>query len=428
MEAAKAAGMATGVAVTSSVTDATPAAFTSHARRRALHASIALQYAVNKTADVVLGGGRRYFGLDDLPHRMTQEAGYAFVTDRAGLRAVSSAPVLGLFGDVNMPWELDRNPATTPSLAEMAVKAVELLQAKGGERGFFLVVEGSKIDKAAHPNDLATHLREIIAYDEAVGAMLDAAERLGDTLVVSTSDHETGGASIGRSEYNRSGSSAGDWTYADAEAPMRNEDLRAEASGLAVRHYPDLLHLGPLHSVTASSEAMVNASLLAVGDPCVDAPCDQDPQYTTYRAWVAGLNGSETSQLELVAALQQQLTSAAGGLGSLDTNEVAMLREAVSLFPQLGSYGLIRSLGAIISARAGVGWTTWGHTGTDVMLLAQGPGEQLLHGSIENVEIGRRIALLMQWNLSALTKTLGVPLIAQRDREDSKLREFANWR
>ena len=195
LEAAKAAGMSTGIAVTSSVTDATPASFAAHVRQRFLENSIALQYATALPADVVLGGGRKFFEPQGLPQQMAR-AGYVYVTNASGLASVRAAPVLGLFAEKHNPYEIDR-PSSVPSLKAMAMKAVKLLRARS-ERGFFLLVEGSKIDKSAHPNDGGTFVAEILAYDEAVGALLDWARADGDTLLVSTSDHETGGVSLGR--------------------------------------------------------------------------------------------------------------------------------------------------------------------------------------------------------------------------------------
>ena len=95
MEAAKAAGMATGVAVTSSVTDATPAAFATHARRRALQRSIALQLAVNRTADVVLGGGRAYFAPQQLEEAMRQPGAASASASSASAASAASGASCG---------------------------------------------------------------------------------------------------------------------------------------------------------------------------------------------------------------------------------------------------------------------------------------------------------------------------------------------
>jgi len=418
MEAAKAAGMATGVAVTSSVTDATPAAFATHARRRALQRSIALQLAVNRTADVVLGGGRSYFAPQQLEEAMRrpggasaasataastaasdeEHEGYAVVHDRDGLLAAARAPLLGLFAEQHLPWEIDRRRQEVPSLAEMATKAVELLSRKGGDAGFFLLVEGSKIDKAAHPNDAPAHVREVLAYDDAVSAMLDFAARDGDTLVVSTSDHETGGVALGR----------GVVADADtAEAPLRTRSFAAEAKGALESAYDFDVHV--LAGVTMSTEAMVAAALAEVGSPSG-----------------ASLAANWTVRRQLSVELVTRLQNAAR-LGVLARHELAMVREAVDLYAELGAYGLMRAMGAVISARANIGWTTFGHTGVDVNLYATGPGSEQLRGVFENSELGARIERMMGWDLAALTATLGTPLISPLDRDDAQLANYTAW-
>lgn len=82
----------------------------------------------------------------------------------------------------------------------------------------------------------------------------------------------------------------------------------------------------------------------------------------------------------------------------------------------LGGYGLVRALGAIVSERAQIGWTTWGHTGVDVMVYAAGPGSEQLKGSIENMQLGQRIASLMGWDLEVETSLLGAPIILAHER------------
>ena len=75
---------------------------------------------------------------------------------------------------------------------------VSLAKSNNNDKGFFLLVEGSAVDKAAHPNDAASHLREILEFDDTVGAMLEFARQDGETLVIATADHETGGLTLGR--------------------------------------------------------------------------------------------------------------------------------------------------------------------------------------------------------------------------------------
>ena len=208
LEAAEARGMATGLVATSRLTHATPAAFAAHVPSRSMEDEIARQM-LGHDIEVLLGGGRRHFrseadggaradSLNLLDAACAEN--YAVATDRAGFDSTHATPLLGLFAESHMNYEVDRDPAAQPSLAEMTTKALDLLAGNSDarENGFFLLVEGSRIDHAGHANDAAAHVREVLAYDEAVAAALDFARRDGRTLVVSTSDHETGGLSLGR--------------------------------------------------------------------------------------------------------------------------------------------------------------------------------------------------------------------------------------
>ena len=103
--------------------------------------------------------------------------------------------VWALFGERALPYNIDRNPDVVPSLAEMTNKALEILSKK--ENGFFLMVEGSLVDWAAHANDAATIINEFIAFDDAVGEVLEFAKNDGNTAVVILADHGNSGFSIG---------------------------------------------------------------------------------------------------------------------------------------------------------------------------------------------------------------------------------------
>ncbi|WP_420454427.1 alkaline phosphatase [Rubrivirga sp.] len=218
LEAAEAAGLATGLVATSRITHATPASFAAHVEQRAQEDEIARQLAASGV-DVLFGGGRRFFPADLLAEMGGR---WAVATDRAGYDALGATPAAALLADDHLAYEIDRDQTDQPSLAELATRALDLLAASpdGRERGFFLMVEGSRIDHAGHANDPAAHLRDILAYDAAVAAVLDWAARDGRTLVVSTADHETGGMTLGR-----------DGIYAWDPAPL----LAATASVEAMR-------------------------------------------------------------------------------------------------------------------------------------------------------------------------------------------------
>ena len=237
LEAAEARGMATGLVVTSTITHATPAAFAAHVPSRGMTAEIAAQ-EIGQGIEVLFGGGTMDFLPTEAGGSRTdgrdlfdeaRAAGYRIIRSRADFDGALSVPVLGLFTPGHMAYEIDRDPAQEPSLAEMVRKAVDLL--KDDPDGFFLMVEGSRIDHAAHGNDAAAHLHDILAFDEAFAAALDFARADGRTLIVSTSDHETGGLTLGR---NIDGKGVYAW-YPEALTPIRHSNdvlwQRLEASG-----------------------------------------------------------------------------------------------------------------------------------------------------------------------------------------------------
>lgn len=207
LEIAQDKGMATGLVTTSGITDATPAAFASHVANRANEASVAEQELQHRV-DVLLGGRRQFFlpesagGKRQDGRDLIQEAAanaYSVATNAAELQAAKGPRLLGLFNMSNMSYELDRAGTQEPSLAEMSDKALQVLSAS--KKGFFLMIEGGRIDHAAHANDAAATIREVLAFDQAVGVAIDYAKTHPGTLVLVTADHETGGlALIGRSK------------------------------------------------------------------------------------------------------------------------------------------------------------------------------------------------------------------------------------
>jgi alkaline phosphatase len=202
-ERAVAEGIAVGLVSTSQVTHATPAAFYAHVKDRDEKASIADQLFDNQfdgmpLPQVILGGGTQLLQRED--RDITAEfvaAGYKLATNRDELAQLESGRVLGLFAPIGMPRAWDR-PATTPDLAEMTSAAIKLLDPN--PEGFFLMVEGSQIDWAAHSNDIVGVISEMEDFSQAIAVALEYAEQKGDTLVVITADHETGGLSMGRDD------------------------------------------------------------------------------------------------------------------------------------------------------------------------------------------------------------------------------------
>ncbi|KAA8903420.1 hypothetical protein TRICI_005710 [Trichomonascus ciferrii] len=220
LEAAKMQGYKTGLVVTTRITDATPACFSAHANDRGEEDLIAEHqignYKLGRMVDLMIGGGRCHYlprsvegGCRHDSRNLVDEAihnGWNYVGDMAGFQSLDNGenvtlPLLGLLARTDIPFDLDRDRNVYPSLAESARTALRALEraTEESDEGFFLMIEGSRIDHAGHSNDPAAQVREVLAYDEAFRAAVEFAKQSDtETVVVSTSDHETGGVTVAR--------------------------------------------------------------------------------------------------------------------------------------------------------------------------------------------------------------------------------------
>ncbi|KQM72926.1 alkaline phosphatase [Pedobacter sp. Leaf216] len=188
-------GKKVGCVTTVPITHATPAGFCVNLDNRGGQDIIAEIYLGLKF-DVMMGGGSKYFGEKRaggnlLPKFLSQ--GYRVAENRNEMLALDqSKPILGLFAEDGLPYEVDRMhdaelQKMVPTLAEMTVKAIDLM--KDHRDGFALQIEGGKVDWAAHSNDLGGLIFDQLAFDEAVGKVIEFAEKDGETLVIITTDH-----------------------------------------------------------------------------------------------------------------------------------------------------------------------------------------------------------------------------------------------
>ncbi len=204
LEAAKLQGKATGIISTSNIQHATPADFTSHYPDRNNYDGLAEQQVYNKL-DVALGAGYKYLvkekraDKEDLLDELNK-LGYTVVKTKEEMEKTNSNKLFGLFADDALAYEFDRetNRPSEPSLSEMTSKAISILSKD--KDGFFLMVEGSKVDWAAHANDPIGVISDVLAFDKAVKEALDFAKKDGNTVVIVASDHGNGGLSIGNKE------------------------------------------------------------------------------------------------------------------------------------------------------------------------------------------------------------------------------------
>lgn len=354
LEAAERKGMTTGLVATSRITHATPAAFSAHVEDRGEENEIAAQQ-LTKDIEVILGGGRRHFlpqnregsARHDDRNLLEQAAstGYQIVDTRKELQTVDAPPVLGLFATSHMDYEVDRGP-DQPSLAAMTETALDLLDGTGN--GFFLMVEGSRIDHAGHANDATAHLHDILAFDEAAEVVLDFARQQENTLVVSVADHETGGLSLGR---NIDGQGIYSWE-------------------------PSVLD-----RATASHDVVIDSTTRALDAFSENAPAD--------------------SIVETIEPIVEHFT----GIRDLSYAERFRLWENADNLTR-SPYLLSDLLSDFIGRRAILGWTSNGHTAVDVTLHAYGPGQQRFTGNRDNTDVGRALAELLEVDLGEITEEL----------------------
>lgn len=186
VEYAEEKGKSAGVVVVCSLTHATPAGFIVHVSSRKMDTEIAGQISASDV-DVLFGGGRDYFNpsLPELKKKMP----VALTADEFRKIGMPEKAAAILYPG-HPPYAARRDVA----LKELTQKAIQILSQD--QDGFFLMVEGSQIDWAGHKNDGTNVVSEVADFDDAVGAGLDFAEKNGETLVIITADHETGGFAV----------------------------------------------------------------------------------------------------------------------------------------------------------------------------------------------------------------------------------------
>lgn len=187
-------GWGTGVIATSSITHATPASFVAHEPSRRNMEEIAADF-LDVDLDLFIGGGRQYFAEREIDDRNLiqelEEKGYAVQNDIEGMRSVTSGKLAGFIAD-GEPARFSEGRG--PILPQATEVGLNLLSSQYDS--FFLSIEGSQIDWGGHDNNMEYIVEEMHDFDAAVGAVMEFARRDGNTLVVITADHETGGTAL----------------------------------------------------------------------------------------------------------------------------------------------------------------------------------------------------------------------------------------
>ncbi|KAB5570159.1 alkaline phosphatase-like protein [Coniochaeta sp. 2T2.1] len=322
---------------------------------------------LGRSVDLMFGGGRCRFlpnstegscrGDDvDVAALAQEKHGWTYADDRAGFEAMAggknvSLPALGLFASGDVPFEIDRRGMgdVYPSLSEMAGTAIKALAdaTKDSDKGFFLMIEGSRIDHAGHFNDPAAQVREVLEYDATFQLVLDFLEE-SDTegVLVATSDHETGGLATA-------------W-QTPGQLPVYDWHPSVLAKADASAEY--LAALLNEHASSISEEVSKDSSSL--------------------KDWIN--TNLVIQRLGVANALDEELEALAANPGA-----------AVPLFAGL------------VSRRARIGWSTGGHSAVDVNVYSSGgKGTEKIRGNVENTDIGKFLREYLSVDVDEITKEL----------------------
>lgn len=200
LEMAEARGLATGLVATCAITHATPASFIAHQKKRDMFEPIAADF-LKTDIDLIIGGGKKYFDnrTQDTRnlYKELETKGYQ-VSDffKEELKDVKlTGQPLAYFTANDHPLQASQGRDYLPSTSRFSA---DFLKKRSPKKGFFLMIEGSQIDWGGHANNSDYIITEMIDFDKAIGQILEFAKQDGETLVIVTADHETGGYSINK--------------------------------------------------------------------------------------------------------------------------------------------------------------------------------------------------------------------------------------
>jgi alkaline phosphatase len=379
-ELAKDNGMRVGIVSSVSLDHATPACFYAHVRDRDSYYEISKQL-VESDFDYFAGGqmkgnqpGARRRQPDLMPY--ARDKGWVIATNREELRRLKPGQKAIAYtvcdGDSAMNYALDRDPNEV-TLTEFTRKGIELLD---GEAGFFMMVEGGKIDWACHANDAATVIGDMIAFDEAVEEAVRFAEKHpGETLIVVTGDHECGGMTIG-------------------------------FAGTRYNSFP----------------ARISRQTMS---------------FLEFNKQVASWRRSQTPFEEALPTIKEVY-----GFEKLSDYEMSQLQAAYSRSMQRSrqrvrndetylTYGdhepLTVKCSHLTNRQAGLGWTSYSHTGVPVTTSARGVGEQFFNGYYDNTDIFHKIRILMQFEAVApVAVSVDDEVVGDKSADDNSDGDEAN--
>lgn len=349
---AKKHGYNVGVATNVSIDHATPGAFYAHQPTRRLYHEIAHD---------LINSGYEYFGsggfIDPLgdesenprgdAYAVGSEKGVYFTTDLTLDDSIKSAYQTIVFSAPNpasgasLKSRIDNLEGDEVILKNIVEQGIEVLK---NDNGFFFMVEGGKIDWGCHDNDAALVVHEVIDFSEAIQVAIDFYNQYpNETLIVITADHETGGMALGNREMR----------YESDVSLLAHQKVSGDALRTKVEEY---LTANPKPTIKQVQEFIFSDSIISV-------PI------------------AEFTEYELK-----------------EFNDV--VKRALLLENGYRKYSMISSAAIdMLNHRAGIGWTSGSHTASPVPVYALGVGQDKFSGSMDNVDIPRRIAELMGFTI-----------------------------
>lgn len=349
-ERAKRAGKKVGVTTSVSVDHATPAAFYGHQPDRSMYYEIALQLP-EAGFDFYAGSGflkpARTFDKKDAPsiYPIIEQAGYTIARgiDEYQAKAGDADKMVLIQKDgtdaSSLPYAIDRNEGDM-TLAQITESAIDFLS-RDNKKGFFLMVEGGKIDWACHSNDPATMVKEVIDMDNAVRVAYEFYKKHPkETLIVITADHETGGLGLGNSNYTLN---------------LKSLDCQKQSVDLLSRAITDLRKAKGNKATWEDVKALLTERM--------------------------GFWGELTPTWEQEKMLRDEFES------SFVRNKVVFEESLYSKTEPLAAVAK-----KVLSQMSKLGWTTGSHSAEYVPVFAVGAGSKLFMGKMDNTDIPKRIA------------------------------------
>ncbi len=381
-EKARDKGMKVGIVSSVSLDHATPASFYSHQPSRNNYYEISLDVA--KSGFDYFGGG----GFKDPAGKKSKRegekqdaldvikaAGYALADTRQAILglAPASGKVLAVNPELDrnkaLPYDLDKDGKGV-SLAEFTAKGIELLD---NPKGFFFMVEGGKIDWACHANDAMTSIQDTLAFDAAVAEAVKFAEKHPqETLIVVTGDHECGGLTLGFAGTR----------YGNYYDYLKNQKGSFEKFTAALAEYKKTHDAGSAKFEDVAPLIRENFGLI------VPTPADLEAMKAAPKP-----NEDVTSPADPHGMYLKdfELATVKDAFARSMQNEKERSADEMDYRAFGGYEPLAVALTHILDNKAGLGWTSYSHTGVPVVTSASGPGAQAFAGYYDNTDLAKRL-------------------------------------